>query len=353
MRITRVETVRLLEHPRLVWVLLHTDAGQIGVGETHGAAGAIARAVHDECGPLLIGEDPARVAFHWGRLCAACDDGGVGRRAAAACDLALWDIAAQEMGRPVYGPLGGATREQVPLLAACRSWGSLRDADRVRSEPDALMRELLLDGYGAIKIFPFGTDGTEASSDAAIAAGVVMVAAMREAGGDAPEIVVAGGRWNGFDTVRVARALEPLGVRWLEGPFAGNGTDAALAAATRVPLGGPDVGDGVAVVVPEVAEAGITGLRSVAAHAAAHGLPVAVRNGGGPVAHLAGVHLAAALPNVAWLEVVRAYHRGWFPDILETPPIIEGGYAPLPDAPGLGATLLDEVRERPDAEIEG
>jgi len=93
-------------------------------------------------------------------------------------------------------------------------------------------------------------------------------------------------------------------------------------------------------------------MRKIASHAATYLLPIAPHNAGGPFTHLANVHVAATLPNFKILESVRAFYRGWFPDVVDAPPVIEAGYALLPEGPGLGANLLPEVRERPDAEIE-
>jgi L-alanine-DL-glutamate epimerase-like enolase superfamily enzyme len=59
--VTKIETVQLREHPRLLWVQLHTDAGLVGLGETYYAPSVVAAAVHDYFGPLLIGRDPAAI----------------------------------------------------------------------------------------------------------------------------------------------------------------------------------------------------------------------------------------------------------------------------------------------------
>ena len=47
MIINAVETVRLSEHPNLLWVRLHTDDGLTGLGETYfGAGSSEADAIH-------------------------------------------------------------------------------------------------------------------------------------------------------------------------------------------------------------------------------------------------------------------------------------------------------------------
>ena len=34
MKISKVETIRPLDHPNVLWILLHDDQGNVGLGET-------------------------------------------------------------------------------------------------------------------------------------------------------------------------------------------------------------------------------------------------------------------------------------------------------------------------------
>ena len=61
MKITRIDTVRLREHPNLCWVEVRTDAGLTGLGETFFGAGAVEAHIHETVVPLLAGRDPLAI----------------------------------------------------------------------------------------------------------------------------------------------------------------------------------------------------------------------------------------------------------------------------------------------------
>src|SRR5262245_50402339 len=109
MKITRVETLRLAEFPKILWVRLHTDEGVTGLGETSYAAQAVEAYVHEFVAPRLVGRDPLEIeALHktlQGYL--GQRGSGVETRACSAVDLALWDLFGRASGRPVYQMLGG------------------------------------------------------------------------------------------------------------------------------------------------------------------------------------------------------------------------------------------------------
>src|SRR5439155_20163506 len=119
MWITKVETIQLREHPRLLWVHLHSDGGLVGLGETYYAPSVVAAAIHDYFGPLLIGRDPSTIERHWEAMFRMSDHAGYGgaeMRAISALDMALWDIKGQALGVPVYELLGGRAEEHTSEL---------------------------------------------------------------------------------------------------------------------------------------------------------------------------------------------------------------------------------------------
>ena len=77
--------------------------------------------------------------------------------------------------------------------------------------------------------------------------------------------------------------------------------------------------------------------------AAEHGIPVSVGNTNFEI----GVHIAAALPEVGWLE----YSYLPYQHLLETPVEICGGYAIAPDRPGHGLRLSDEAHAQSDRTV--
>ena len=79
--------------------------------------------------------------------------------------------------------------------------------------------------------------------------------------------------------------------------------------------------------------------------------PVAPHDCTGPVVLTASTHLSLHLPNVPFQETVRAYHRGWYGDLVTVLPAIADGRITVPGGPGLGTSLRPEVRERRDAVV--
>src|SRR5262249_61846111 len=78
MRITKIETIQLREHHRVLWVQVYTDTGLVGLGETYYAPTVVAAAIHDYFGPLLIGRDPHEVERLWEAMFRLSDHAGYG-----------------------------------------------------------------------------------------------------------------------------------------------------------------------------------------------------------------------------------------------------------------------------------
>jgi galactonate dehydratase len=58
------------------------------------------------------------------------------------------------------------------------------------------------------------------------------------------------------------------------------------------------------------------------------------------------------LPNAMIMETVRAYYRGWYSEVVTDAMPISDGMLSLPDRPGLGTKLREEVLRRPDVHVE-
>ena len=122
MRITRIETLRLDEFPNLLWVMVHTDAGLVGLGETFFAARTVEAAMHETVAPAVLGADAFAIERHMRRLLlnyVGFKSTGAEMRAASAFDIALWDILGQATGQPVYNLLGGRCRDRIRAYNTC------------------------------------------------------------------------------------------------------------------------------------------------------------------------------------------------------------------------------------------
>jgi L-alanine-DL-glutamate epimerase-like enolase superfamily enzyme len=367
-KVTAVETLRVEEHEELIWVLVETDEGIVGTGETMPRVGPVERVVHEILAPLLLGSDPAPEPF-WARAFQALayhGYAGAELRALSAVDLALWDVVGQQAGLPVHRLLGGPCRGRVPVYNTCVTYGALRDRERFLEDAGGLARELADEGFPAMKIWPFDDLSTPTFGQridaAGLAAGSRAFAAVREAAGDRIDVALEGHScWSLPAAIAIARALEPFSPLWLEDllPAGDPAAWVELRRATSTPICGserlftrygvaPFLAAGAFDVVKQDLcwTGGFTEFVKIAAMCAAHELPVAPHNCHGPVGAAATVHASAAIPNLYLMESIRSFARGFFADLAEGAPVVENGSIAVPERPGLGVTLRPEVVER-------
>ncbi len=163
--------------------------------------------------------------------------------------------------------------------------------------------------------------------------------------------------YNVPDAIRVANALAPLNLLWLEDPTPIINPDscAAVRAKSPIPI---CVGEmflaeqfrlfidhgACDVLHPDVLFCGgMHELRRIADYAELHHLPMAVHGNGGALATIAAAHAAAASRNFLGLE----YHfieTPWLAEyVTRDAPLFRDGHVGLTDAPGLGVKLNEPV----------
>src|SRR5262249_18334707 len=103
MKIARLETIRLLEFPNLLWLRVHGDEGLYGLGETFMAAQAVETYIHEIVAPRVLGEDALAIDRIASKLYGYLGfrSTGVETRAASALDIALWDLWGKATNQPV------------------------------------------------------------------------------------------------------------------------------------------------------------------------------------------------------------------------------------------------------------
>ena len=187
--------------------------------------------------PRVLGANPESLLDDTGRIvparvlsCALADEkpGGHGDRAgaAAALELACWDLNAKLADEPAYRTIAehfgrDIVSTAVPVYAAGGYYypgdDSVAGLDRLRSE----IRSYLDMGYHAVKM---KIGGASTSEDLARIEAVIDIV-----GSGARIAVDANGRFDESDAVQWAQALSPYGLRWYEEP--GDPLDFALNAA--------------------------------------------------------------------------------------------------------------------------
>ena len=63
MLIDKIETIRIPEHPNLIWVKIYNNEGLFGLGETWFGAEAIEADIHSRLAPLLLGQNPTQIEY--------------------------------------------------------------------------------------------------------------------------------------------------------------------------------------------------------------------------------------------------------------------------------------------------
>ncbi len=401
MRITAVETVELAELPYVLWLRIHTDAGVIGTGETFFSPATVAAYIHSGAASYLLGKDPRDIELHdrrLGNVYNGARDSGAEMRGNSAINIALWDVYGQSVGEPVWRLLGGRTHESVPIYNTCagprhiratarnalfernEDWSlTVNDASGApaddllawRFNADKLAKDLVAEGIKAMKIWPFDV-AAEASMGTRLSGPDLETALepfrkIRDAVGNDVEIMVElHGLWTLPPALRIADALKPFDVAWLEEPIRFNEIDALaeLARHTAIPLAVSERlatrqvfkqvinRHAVSIVMIDLAWCGgISEARKIANLAEASELTVTLHDCTGPVVYAASCALSATLPNVNYQEAVRAYFRGWYREVVDNiPEVANGAVTPLP-GPGLGLALKPEVFTRPDATV--
>lgn len=383
--------------PNNLWVRLFTDDGLVGLGETYYVPRAVAAVIHSVYAPLLIGRDPLNIENHWNNLFALvnfCGFAGAEMRALSALDIALWDLAGQHVGQPIYNLLGGRSRDRISIYNTCISSGKYTDLELwTKGNAGELARNLLRQGIRAMKIWPFDQFGTTLAgpdkpkepmviwgattaagtlchsiSEEDLKAGLGIVEDIRNAVGDQMRIAIEGhARWDLPTATRIARALEPYDIMWLEElmPPDNPAAYARLKQATGIPLCQSErvftrfgfrpwiEGNAVDIVMPDLSwGGGLTEGRKIASLADTYYLPVTCHDTIGPVALWAAVHLMLHIPNAMIMETVRGYIDGWYDEVVTDRIPVSDGHISVPSKPGLGTALHPNFLNRPNARVE-
>lgn len=318
-----------------------TDDGLVGWGALQGGDVPLVQSVIK---PGLLGKDPHLFEQHARLFRSVGGAWGV--------EIALWDIIGKAAGQPLYR-LWGGFRDRVPGYASCIELRS----GKQRAE-DVLARQA--EGWRAIKL---------RLHDWTLKEDIAQVEAVRRAAGDDFTILVdanqaqqpgtpylqEGPVWTYERAVQTARELERLGVFWLEEPLDRYDFDGLrrLCDAVDLLIAGGENNRGLHefrwlveqnvydIIQPEcmVGET-MSGLRKVASLGELHRKPVAPHHGGGGLGLAAHLHLACAIPNGTYFEVLNeppamsADDFQWY--LTEPLRINQDGDILAPSAPGLG-----------------
>ena len=392
-KIQTLHTVRIAERPNLIWLELETDDGLTGLGESFRGVQAVEAVLHETVAPWLIGRDASQieaVSRHLMTPYLGFHSSSAEVRAASAVDIALWDLAGQRHGIPVYEALGGGVRDSIKAYNTCAGYaynsggtrrsvggqdmpvGPYDDQVAFMRDAGALAESLVSEGFAAMKIWPFdvfaAATGGHMISLPDLKTGLEPFHKVRRAVGDKIELMCElHSLWGMHAATRICRALEDVGAFWAEDPI-GKMDDARsladLRRQTRTPICGSETlagtvsfrdllaADALDVVMLDLAWCGgITEGRKIAALAEAYNRPLAPHDCTGPVTLMAGLHLALHAPTAIFQEVVRATLSTWYRELVTELPVVTNGMVLAPQGAGLGTRLHPDVRQREDVSV--
>ena len=356
MKIERIET--FLVPPRWLFVRIEATGGLVGWGEAslEGYAEAV-DGVFEALRDRFVGADPRNIEDIWQVAYRGgfYRGGAVLMSALAGLDQALWDLNGKLSGLPVWRMLGGKVRDRVRAYA----WIGGDRPDEVGEAAAARRAQ----GFSAVKMNAT-PELDRLASPRALDAVADRVQAAQAAGMDVG--IDFHGRVHKAMAKQLARALEPLGLLFIEEPLLSENLEGLAQigqlVATPIALGErlysrwdfkQVLASGVVdIIQPDVSHAGgISETRRIAAMAEAYDVAVAPHCPLGPLALASCLQLAACTPNLVLQEMSLGIHYNVGADLLTyitdksvLTPI--DGHLSIPEGSGLGVTIdEDAVRE--------
>lgn len=372
LHITAIKVIQLKEHGIQSLVKVETDSGIYGLGEI-GAPAAVARAYIETMKADLIGQDALAIEKCYAdmtRMRAQWHAHWVQNPTISGIDMALWDIAGKVFKRPLSKLLTGRFRDEIELYVntlgptdwfdqgACRAW-----ADAIKADPHGF--QTIKFGFEAMlgRQLPqhsgrrpgYLCDMLKQSELQRIRQGYENCRAAL--GWEIDIIVHCHNEWDLPTALGIAEAVAPIRPLWIEDalPVVYSDSWRAFRAASPVRVMTGEklelvaeflqflTNGGVHVIHPDIAfVGGITGMRKIADLAELYAVPVVTHNVGSLVQLLATAHFGAACRNFVMTEC-RIPQGGLFAEMNADGMQVANGKLKVPDKPGLGITLVDEV----------
>lgn len=354
---------------------IDTNQGIYGLGEVRDGASRNYALLLKR---LLLNENPCNVDRLFRKI---KQFGFHGRQGGGVCgvEMALWDLAGKAYNAPVYQLLGGKFRDRIRLYCDTDSSPDTNVmATRVKERRDRGFTWLKMDvGVGLVSKIPgtvtqpLGLSQREAFMTQHMFTGMELtnkgvelmaeyVGRVRESlGYDVPLAADHFGHIGLNSCIRLGKALEKYNLAWLEDMIPWQNTELMkkITDAVDIPiLTGEDIylkepfielakAHAVDILHPDLATSGgILETKKIGDAIQEYGVPMAMHFAGSPVSCMANVHCAAATENFLTLEFHSADVPWWEDMVNGIPkPIVDKGFITVPNAPGLGVTLNDEV----------
>jgi len=359
-------------------IRMDTNQGVYGLGEVRdGASPTYALFLKSR----LVGENPLQLDKIFRQI---KQFGGHARQGGGVCavEMALWDIAGKVYNAPVYAMVGGGKfRDKIRIYADTTESNDPKVyAQRMKERKEVmgltwlkmdLGIEMVADTPGTV------TNPTDIEqwkphqlphpllamevTDKGIAMLEQYVAAVRDAVGmEIPLSMDHLGHLGVKSIIRLGKAYEKYNLSWMEDVIPWTFTDLLKQISLESPtpiLTGEDIylkepfevlceNHAVGKIQPDLATSGgILETHKIGDRAEDYGVPMALHYAGTPIGCMASVHCAAATQNFLALEN-HSLDVPWWSALIEEgvkTPIVNHGWIEVPDRPGLGVTLNEDL----------
>jgi L-alanine-DL-glutamate epimerase-like enolase superfamily enzyme len=359
-------------------IRIDTNQGVYGLGEVRdGASTTYALFLKSR----IVGENPLQLDKIFRKI---KQFGGPARQGGGVCaiEMALWDIAGKVYNVPVYAMVGGGKfRDKIRVYAdTTESKDPKIYAQRMKQRKEVmgltwlkmdLGMEMVSDTPGTVTGPSNLTEWEENQLEHPFVAmevtdkGIAMleeyVAAVRDAVGmEIPLSMDHLGHLGVKSIIRLGKAYEKYNLSWMEDVIPWTYTDLLKEISDQSPtpiLTGEDIylkepfrvlceKHAVSKIHPDLATSGgILETHKIGDMAEEYGVPMAMHFAGTPVSCMANVHCAAATQNFLAMEN-HSLDVPWWSSLVQEyakTPIVNHGWIEVPDRPGLGITLNEDV----------
>jgi L-alanine-DL-glutamate epimerase-like enolase superfamily enzyme len=368
LKITDMRACRVAANYDYPLIKIYTNQDVYGLGEVRdaGVEGiALVLKAH------LLGKNPLDIE---GNLATVRPFAGHGRMGGgySAVDMALHDIAGKVLGVPAYRLIGEKNHARIRIYADTTAHPDVKTyAERMRRRKamGVTFFKMDLETY-LVKDRADAVNDRGVATDKGLGYLCEFIAAIRDViGWSAPLAADHFGPLNIQDSIRYARAFEKYQLAWAEDILqAQEGHQwfwqnwrgyKEISEATTTPINtGEDIfgleegfrplidNHAVAVIHPDIeTSGGLLETKKIADHAELAGIQVAMHHAGSPIGGFAGYHCAATFGKNFLAMENHALDMPWWQDLVTgvPKPIIKDGFVTVPEKPGLGLELNDDV----------
>lgn len=379
----KITDMRIAQVGNVPIVKIYTNQGVHGLGDVRdGADKRYALMLKSR----ILGENPCNVERIF-KIIKQFGDHGRQGGGVSGVEMALWDLTGKAYNVPLYQLLGGKYRDRVRIYVDTPSAREPEEFGlKMKGRLDQGFTIMKMDiGIGLIKDIPGtltntkhwddmrGWEQTKGSygltmhpftrvqiTDKGVEEMVKYVAAMRDAiGWEIPVGVDHLGHMGLNSMIRLGNAFEPYNIAWLEDLIPWQYADQwkEISMSINVPtLTGEDIylkegfrelieKRAVDMVQPDpVTAGGYLETKRIGDFAEEHGIAMALHHASSPVTFMGCVHAAAATENFVALEH-HSVDNPWWEDLVTgmDGPMVRDGYVTVPEKPGVGVELNEEV----------